>query len=71
MNLIFVNTGYSIVSIPPILRMEYISTLVAAQCAENPTDEPFNRLIAECELEAQRDYGRMFKIPLAKSEPER
>ncbi len=66
MNLIFVNKGYQIVSIPPVLRMEYISALVCAQRVQKPTDEPFNRLIAECELEAQRDYGRMFKIPLTK-----
>ncbi len=68
MNLILVNKGYCIVSIPPIWRMDYISALVAAQRAYKPTDEPFNRLIAECELEAQRDYGRMFRISF-KEEP--
>ncbi|MDL2254592.1 Fic family protein [Ruminococcaceae bacterium OttesenSCG-928-I18] len=68
MNLVFVNTGYCVASIPPVLRQEYISALVVAQREENPSDEPFNNLIAECELEAQRDYGRMFKIPLAKKQ---
>lgn len=70
MNLVFVNKGYCVVSIPPILRGDYISALIAAQRAENPTDTPFQTLIAECELEAQRDYGRMFRISL-KEEPER
>lgn len=64
MNLIFVNKGYCIVSIPPILRNEYISALIAVQREDNSTDLPFNTLIAECELEAQRDYSRMFGIPL-------
>ena len=66
MNLVLVNKGYCVVSIPPVWRQEYISALVAAQRAKNPTDVPFNTLIADCELEAQRDYGRMFRIPLAK-----
>lgn len=74
MNLILVNKGYCVVSIPPVLRQQYISALIAAQRESNPTDKPFNTLIAECELEAQRDYGRMFKIPLArqtkKNDPE-
>lgn len=77
MNLVLVNKGYCIVSIPPVLRQEYISALVAAQREDNPTDEPFNTMIAECELEAQRDYARMFRIQMDKSpdhdddEPER
>jgi Fic family protein len=62
MNLILINRGYCIVSIPPIWRTDYISALVAAQREEKPTDELFHKLIAECELEAQRDYGRMFRI---------
>ncbi len=65
MNLVFVNKGYCIASIAPILRVDYVSTLIVAQNSKRPSDEPFNRLIAECELEAQRDYGRLFKIPLA------
>lgn len=66
MNLVLVNKGYQLVSIPMIWRQEYISALVAAQREENPSDEPFNILIAECELEAQRDFGRMFGITLQK-----
>ncbi|MDR1272585.1 MAG: Fic family protein, partial [Clostridiales Family XIII bacterium] len=64
MNLILVNKGYQIVSIPPILRTEYIGALIAAQRDKNPSDTEFLRLIAECEIEAQKDYCRMFRIEL-------
>jgi transcriptional regulator with XRE-family HTH domain/fido (protein-threonine AMPylation protein) len=66
MNLILVNKGYQIVSIPPILRAEYIGALVAAQRDKNPSDTEFFQLIAECEIEAQKDYCRMFHIELPK-----
>lgn len=71
MNLVFVNKGYQVVSIPPILRHEYIGALMTAQRADNPTDEPFQKLIAEWELEAQRDYIRMFRIQLKTVDHER
>lgn len=74
MNLILVNRGYCIVSIPPILRHDYITALQQAQREKAPTDEAFVRLICECELEAQRDYCRMFHIKLPvpiKDQPER
>lgn len=64
MNLVLVNKGYCVISIPPILRHEYISALQQAQRNGCPSDEPFFKLIAECELEAQRDYCRMFRIKL-------
>jgi len=67
MNLILVNKGYQVISIPPVLRHDYISALVSAQKEKNPSNEKFNQLIAECELEAQKDYGRMFRIELPKS----
>jgi len=66
MNLILVNKGYQILSIPPILRVEYIGALQAAQRSKNPSDKAFLQLIAECEIEAQRDYCRMFRIELPK-----
>lgn len=62
MNLILVNKGYPVVSIPPVLRMEYIHALQAAQREDTPDEGPFLTLIAECELEALRDYSRMFRI---------
>lgn len=74
MNLILVNKGYCIVSIPPVLRHEYIAALQQAQRSASPSDTAFVGLICECELEAQRDYCRMFRIKLptrSKSEPER
>lgn len=64
MNLILVNKGYCIVSIPPILRLDYITALQQAQRRVNPSDEAFVKLIGECEIEAQRDYFRMFRIPV-------
>ena len=72
MNLLLIGQGYCVVSIPPILRHEYITALQQAQREKNPSDEAFVKLIAECEIEAQRDYCRMFRIKLPqKGEPER
>lgn len=64
MNLVLVNKGYCIVSIPPVLRHEYIVALQKAQRAKAPGDEAFFTLIAECEIEAQRDFCRMFHITI-------
>jgi len=63
MNLILINQGYQIVSIPPVLRHDYITALQTAQQADHPSDQPFQTLIARCEFEAQRDYCRMFDLP--------
>ena len=64
MNLILVNRGYCIATIPPILRHDYITALQQAQRTRNPTDTPFVNLICQCELEAQKDYCRLFRIRL-------
>lgn len=64
MNLILVNKGYCVVSIPPVLRHEYITALQQAQRSRNPSDAAFVQLICQCELEAQKDYCRMFRIKL-------
>jgi len=70
MNLILINRGYQIISIPPVLRLDYINALKAAQRGKGPSDEAFIKLIVECELEAQRDYCRMFHIePPDKKKP--
>lgn len=74
MNLILINAGYCVVSIPPVLRHDYITALQQAQRSKSPSDEAFIKLIAECEIEAQKDYCRMFRIKLPtinKAEPER
>ncbi len=68
MNLVLVNKGYCVVSIPPVLRHEYIAALQQAQRTEAPDDTAFRQLICECELEAQRDYCRMFRIKLPDKE---
>jgi Fic family protein len=62
MNLLLVNKGYQIVNIPPVLRLDYINALKAAQREKNPSDDAFITLVAECEIEAQKDYCRMFSI---------
>ncbi|MEG0912682.1 MAG: Fic family protein [Oscillospiraceae bacterium] len=68
MNLILVNKGYCIISIPPVLRHEYISALQLAQREKKPRDTEFISLIAECEIEAQKDYCRLFRIALPKED---
>mgnify|MGYP002796229625 CR=1 FL=1 len=64
MNLILTNKGYCVVSIPPVLRHDYITALQQAQRSRNPSDAAFFQLICQCELEAQKDYCRMFRIKL-------
>ena len=64
MNVVILNKGYQIVSIPPVLRHDYISALRISQREANPSDKEFIKLIAECEVEAQKDYCRMFRIKL-------
>ena len=62
MNLVLVNRGYQLASIPPVLRLDYINALKAAQREKNPSDEAFVKMIADCVLEAQKDYCRMLRI---------
>lgn len=62
MNLVLVNKGYQVVQIPPVLRLDYIQALKAAQRSEKPSDIQFQTLIANCELESQRNFCRMFRI---------
>ncbi len=62
MNLVLVNAGYGITSIPPVLRNEYISALVVSQREHNPDTDPFIKLIAECVIETERDYCRLLRI---------
>lgn len=60
MNLILVNAGYGVVSIPPVLRNDYINALSASRRIDDM--EPFSKLIAECVIETERDYCRMLKL---------
>ena len=66
MNLIIINHGYQIISIPPVLRAEYIDALEASRRGGGARKEAFDKFIAECEIEAQKDYCRMFQITLPK-----
>ena len=60
MNLILVNAGYGVVSIPPVWRNDYINALSAARRLNDM--EPFSKLIAECVIETERDYCRLLKL---------
>ena len=62
MNLILINRGYQIISIPPILRLDYINALEAARRGGGTKNEAFNIFIAKCEIESQKDYCRMLGI---------
>jgi len=62
MNLILINKGYHIVSIPPVLRHEYISAISAGRRGGSMIGGALAKFIAECEVEAQKDYCRMFHI---------
>ena len=64
MNLIVVNCGYQIISIPPILRTEYINALESSRRGVGSRKETFIKFIVECEIEAQKDFCRMFRIDM-------
>lgn len=63
-NIILINKGYGVVTIPPILRGEYIKCLCISQRSNNPDSEPFIKFIAECVIETQKDYCRLLNIKL-------
>lgn len=62
MNLILVNAGYGITSISPVLRSEYSKALELSQGVNNPDIDAFIKLIAECVIEAEKEYCRLLKI---------
>jgi len=64
MNLVLVNAGYRVVSIPPIYRHSYYAALQSSQHLPSAGNDQFNELICLYELESQKDYCRMLKIPL-------
>ncbi|GHV43040.1 hypothetical protein FACS189490_12970 [Clostridia bacterium] len=47
MNMVLLNQGYQIALISPVLRLDYINAIRAAQRERNPSDEAFNLLIAK------------------------
>lgn len=62
MNTALIQDGYLPALIPPILRTEYISLLEKAHI----DDKPFINLVAEREIESQKDFLRFLHIPLPK-----
>lgn len=60
MNLILVNAGYGVVSIPPIWRNNYINALSSARTSNDM--DAFSKLIAECVIETERDYCRLLRL---------
>lgn len=60
MNLILVNAGYGVVSVPPVWRNDYINALSASRRLNDM--EPFCKLITECVIETERDYCRLLKL---------
>jgi len=64
MNLILINKGYQIVSIPPILRQEYIDAINKGRRSGSRAGGELAKFIAECEIEAQKQFCRMFHIKM-------
>jgi Fic family protein len=62
MNLILINKGYQIISIPPILRQEYITSITKGRRSGSTIGGALAVFIAKCEIEAQKDFCRMFHI---------
>lgn len=62
MNLILINKGYQIISIPPVLRQEYIAAITKGRRTGSTIGGALAKFIAECEIEAQKDFCRMFHI---------
>lgn len=59
MNLILVNAGYAITSIPLMKQNDYINALSIAR--KQSDMDTFTRFIAICVIEAQKDYCRLLK----------
>ena len=68
MNLILINRGYQIVNIPPVLRREYTTAIDMSRRSGRAVGEALAKFIAECEIESQKDFCRMFRIKLPKRE---
>jgi Fic family protein len=62
MNLILINSGYTVTSIPPELRNEYINALILSQRKNNPDIDALLELVVECVIESEKDYCRLLRI---------
>ena len=59
MNLALLNAGYNIITIPPIVRNDYIAGLQDAQLKNDII--PFTNFISEMVLESQKEYLRIIE----------
>ncbi len=59
MNLALLNAGYNIITIPPVVRNDYIAGLQDAQLKNNIV--PFTNFISEMVLESQKEYLRIIE----------
>lgn len=60
MNLALLQAGYPVVIIPPVLRKDYLDSIMAAQLKRDK--EGFYNFIAEVVIEALKDYKRLLRI---------
>ena len=58
MNLCFLQDGFPIVSIPPIVRADYLDSLRASDQGDN---EPFLNFISQMVYDSQKDYLRLLE----------
>lgn len=59
MNLALLNAGYNVITIPPVVRNDYITGLQDAQLQNNII--PFTNFISEMVLESQKEYLRIIE----------
>lgn len=59
MNLALLNAGYNIITIPPVVRNDYVACLQDAQLKNNII--PFTNFISEMVLESQKEYLRIIE----------
>lgn len=59
MNLALLQAGYNIITIPPVVRNDYICALQEAQLNNN--SQPFVNFISEMVLESQKEYLRIIE----------
>ena len=59
MNLALLQAGYNIITIPPVVRNDYIFGLQEAQLKNNI--QPFINFISEMVLEAQKEYLKIIE----------
>ena len=64
MNLILLNNGYQVASIPPSIEANYISSMKIEEKTTESSNKPFTDIIADCEYESLKYYCRRFNIEI-------